>query len=327
MSTFLNIALIAFSLLVLAIIIVLISRQRTSRRRILTEDALKHIYHCEYGKVSCTINSLAGAMGKPQDAVAAIVSELTDRRYVNPRGQELVLTDQGREYALSVIRSHRLWERYLADETMVREIDWHKEAELQEHKLSSEEAESLSKRLGNPVFDPHGDPIPSPGGQIPREIGFGLERFREGDTVQIVHVEDEPPTVYAELLRLGLHPGMKVVIRERSELQIVLDREGERIELTPVVAANLQVRKEGGIAPSRPRKTLASLSLGNKAVVAEISPACRGLQRRRLMDLGIVPGTTIEAEMRSPGGDPTAYRIRGATIALRREHADLVFVE
>lgn len=327
MISFVNIVVTLLALLALVAIVLLIRRKQTSRRRILTEDALKHIYHCEYSKISCTINSLAGAMGKPQDTVAAIVSELTDRRYVVPRGQELLLTERGREYALSVIRSHRLWERYLADETMVREVDWHKEAERQEHRLSAEEAESLSKRLGNPVFDPHGDPIPSPGGQIPHEIGVSLEQFRQGDTVQIVHVEDEPPTVYAELLRLGLYPGMKVVIRERSGLQVVLDREGERIELTPVVAANLHVRKEGGPAPRGPRRTLASLSPGNTAVVAELSPACRGLQRRRLMDLGVVPGTTIEAEMRSPGGDPTAYRIRGATIALRREHADLVFVE
>ncbi len=327
MISFENITLVVLALAALAVIVVMIVRQRTPRRRILTEDALKHIYHCEYGKISCTINGLAGAMGEPQDTVAAVVSELTDRKYVIPRGQELTLTDQGREYALSVIRSHRLWERYLADETMVREVDWHKEAERQEHKLSSEEAESLSRRLGNPVFDPHGDPIPGPGGRIPHEIGRGLEQFREGDTVQIVHVEDEPPTVYAELLRLGLFPGMKVVVRERSDLQVVLDREGERIELTPVLAANLHVRKEGGRTPKGPRKTLASLSLGDKGVVAELSPACRGLQRRRLMDLGIVPGTTIEAEMRSPGGDPTAYRIRGATIALRREHAELVLVE
>lgn len=327
MISLVNIALAVFALTVLILIAVMFRRQRTSQQRILTEDALKHIYHCEYGKISCTINSLAGAMSKPQDAVAAIVSELADCGYVIPRGKELVLTDRGREYALSVIRSHRLWERYLADETMVRELDWHKEAERQEHKLSSDEAESLSKRLGNPVFDPHGDPIPGPGGSIPRDVGLDLERFQEGDTVQIVHVEDEPPTVYAELLRLSLYPGMKVVIRERSGLRVVLDREGERIELTPVVAANLHVRKEGGPVPSGPRRTLGSLGPGNKAVVAELSPACRGLQRRRLMDLGIVPGTVIEAEMRSPGGDPTAYRIRGATIALRKEHAELVFVE
>jgi DtxR family Mn-dependent transcriptional regulator len=323
----LNVIIVITALAALGVILVMKNKLRARGRRVLIEDALKHIYHCEYGHVSCTINSLAGAIGRHQDAVTAIVSELSDRRYVVPRGQELVLTEQGREYALTVIRSHRLWERYLADETMVREVDWHKEAERQEHRLSSEEAEILSKRLGNPLFDPHGDPIPSPDGQIPHDLGTGLEKFHVGDAISIVHVEDEPPAVYAELLRLGLYPGMKLVIRERSELQIVVDHDGERVELALIVAANLHVRKEIGKPETSPRRTLGSLNPGNKAVVAGLSPACRGLQRRRLMDLGIVPGTTIEAEMKSPGGDPTAYRIRGATIALRREHADLIFVE
>jgi Fe2+ transport system protein FeoA len=44
------------------------------------------------------------------------------------------------------------------------------------------------------------------------------------------------------------------------------------------------------------------------------------------MDLGVVPGTRIKAEMISPGGDPTAYRIRGALIALRREQAHIIHI-
>jgi Fe2+ transport system protein FeoA len=43
-----------------------------------------------------------------------------------------------------------------------------------------------------------------------------------------------------------------------------------------------------------------------------------------MFDLGLVPGTVVEAELRSPAGDPTAYRIRGAMIALRRSQAELV---
>ncbi|RME45954.1 MAG: ferrous iron transport protein A [Caldilineae bacterium] len=54
--------------------------------------------------------------------------------------------------------------------------------------------------------------------------------------------------------------------------------------------------------------------------------ACRGAERRRLMDLGILPGTLIRAEMVSPSGDPTAYRIRGALIALRKEQADRIYI-
>jgi Fe2+ transport system protein FeoA len=45
-----------------------------------------------------------------------------------------------------------------------------------------------------------------------------------------------------------------------------------------------------------------------------------------MLDLGILPGTLIQAEMTSPSGDPTAYRVRGALIALRKEQARLIQV-
>jgi DtxR family Mn-dependent transcriptional regulator len=67
--------------------------------------------------------------------------------------------------------------------------------------------------------------------------------------------------------------------------------------------------------------------MGESAHVVRISPACRGLERRRLMDIGLVPGTAVSLEMRSPMGDPMAYQIRGATIALRRHQARHVQVE
>ena len=67
--------------------------------------------------------------------------------------------------------------------------------------------------------------------------------------------------------------------------------------------------------------TLDRLAVDESGAVVGISPACRGPQRRRLLDLGVVPGTEIRAVMRSAAGDPIAYDIRGALIALRREQA------
>jgi Fe2+ transport system protein FeoA len=61
--------------------------------------------------------------------------------------------------------------------------------------------------------------------------------------------------------------------------------------------------------------------------VVRLADACQGPQRRRLLDLGVVPGTIVTAEFSSPGGDPIAYRIRGALIALRRVQAKLIQVD
>jgi Fe2+ transport system protein FeoA len=76
-------------------------------------------------------------------------------------------------------------------------------------------------------------------------------------------------------------------------------------------------------APVQPH-TLADLKPGQTGVVAELHS--QGPERRRMMDLGIVPGTIITAEMRSPLGDPIAYRVRGALVALRHEQADLIVI-
>lgn len=70
---------------------------------------------------------------------------------------------------------------------------------------------------------------------------------------------------------------------------------------------------------------LASLPIGCKGRVTAINAA--GMVRRRLLDLGLVPGTVVEPIRRSPLGDPTAFNIRGAIIALRSEEASRVLVQ
>jgi ferrous iron transport protein A len=70
--------------------------------------------------------------------------------------------------------------------------------------------------------------------------------------------------------------------------------------------------------------TLNLLPLNSPATVTRLT--CQGADRRRMFDLGILPGARIAAVSRSPLGDPTAYRVRGAVIALRREQAEQIFV-
>ena len=71
-----------------------------------------------------------------------------------------------------------------------------------------------------------------------------------------------------------------------------------------------------------PNLTLDQLALEQVATVTKLTSA--GSDRRRMMDLGILPGARIEIAMTNPLGDPTAYLIRGATIALRKEQAQLI---
>jgi len=69
---------------------------------------------------------------------------------------------------------------------------------------------------------------------------------------------------------------------------------------------------------------LHKLSLGSFAKVVDLK--LEGLPRRRMLDLGLVAGSVVEAVRRSPAGDPIAYCIRGALIALREEESSQVLV-
>ncbi|MEJ7849503.1 MAG: FeoA family protein [Pyrinomonadaceae bacterium] len=71
--------------------------------------------------------------------------------------------------------------------------------------------------------------------------------------------------------------------------------------------------------------TLNMLKTGRTATIKNIGN--ESTERRRLLDLGILPGTLIENVMQSPLGDPVAYRIRSSVVALRCEQASLIEVE
>lgn len=300
---------------------------RPITRRVLIEDALKHIYDCEYHGRAPTVQSLAGALNSSVNEIAGLLTEMQAHELIAFAGDKPELTTQGRDYALHIIRAHRLWERYLADKTGYTAADWHSQSERREHQLTPAQANALAVELGHPRFDPHGDPIPSASGDLViTEERYTLPNFPLNQPAQIVHLEDEPETVYAQLIAEGLHLGMPVLVTEVSPQRVRFWADGDEHVLAPIVAANISLAplpQEESLETTS-YETLDQLKLGQSARVVNISHRCRGAERRRLMDLGILPGTLIKAEMLSPSGDPTAYRIRGALIGLRREQSALI---
>jgi DtxR family Mn-dependent transcriptional regulator len=303
---------------------------RTSRltERVLLEDALKHVYTCEsIGRVS-TIESIAGQLEVSTGRAAALLARLAESDLVGTPEPGPHLTELGRESALRLVRSHRLWERYLADRTGVPPGEWHAEAERMEHTLSTQEVDALASRLGHPAWDPHGDPIPTPGGELPEIAQITLAGVQAGRTVEIIHLEDEPREIYDALLADGLGLGVRLDVVERSDRMVRVRARGREWPMSGVVARNVSVRvlAEGETADEHV-ETLSDLRPGEIGRVVDVSPACQGSQRRRLLDLGVVKGTEIAAELVSATGSPVAYNIRGALIALRREQAEWIRIE
>src|ERR1044071_9728637 len=126
----------------------------TDSKRILIEEILKHRYKCEQANRQPTLESIAGALHIQPDEVNPLIAKMMERHLLELVDNVLRLTPAGQDYALQVIRAHRLWERYLADETGVAQADWHTQAEQYEHQLSAAEVEALAARLGHPTHDP-----------------------------------------------------------------------------------------------------------------------------------------------------------------------------
>jgi DtxR family Mn-dependent transcriptional regulator len=141
--------------------------------------------------------------------------------------------------------------------------------------------------------------------------------------VLIVHLEDEPSALYEQLVAKRLCAGQLVEVVERSSAGVRIRVEG-RSHMLPAVAAAQILAVPASPAGAAGLGSLAALPLGAAGRVTEISPACRGVERRRLLDLGLVPGTEVRAEIDSPAGGLRAYRIRGALIALRDDQAEQV---
>ena len=303
-------------------------RSQQLGKRARSEDALKHIYSSEMDGEHPSIQSLAGALHITMDNAAEEVSSLVERELVELSGSEITLTAEGRTAALHIIRAHRLWERYLADETGYSEVEWHDRAELEEHQLSPEELDTLSARLGYPRFDPHGDPIPPADGNLVVKKGIPLTSAEVDTPVRIHHLEDEPEAVYAQLVAERLYPGMEVRLIECEPQRVSFWAGGDEHILAPILAANVFVVPIPAIEDAKiSGEPLTVLAPGERGRVISISPASRGLERRRLMDLGLLPGTEVEADFQSPTGDPMAYHIRGAVIALRKEQAAHIYIE
>ncbi len=306
-------------------------RWRHNRRlteHVLTEDALKHLFKCSVQGHESTVESVAGALQITVNKAVSLMERLAQMELAALDQDVWRLTPAGQSAALHIVRAHRLWERYLADKTGFAEADWHHQAELHEHELLPAAVDELAAELGNPTHDPHGDPIPDAAGNYVAYDGQPLSAWPMEQPARIVHVEDEPETIYAQLLAEGLYPGMEVKILETTSQRVRFWANGDEHVLAPIVAANITVaslvRNGEPTVPAGQR--LVSLRIGEQGQVTQLSPRCRGAERRRMMDLGILPGVVISAELFSPSGGTTAYKIRDALIALRAEQASLIYI-
>ncbi len=302
--------------------------KKSQRNKELKEDILKQLYHVEYSGRSAGLNEMAGALKIADEKLVEMIELMALDNLIQSSQNKIQLTPPGKTYALKIIRIHRLWEKHLSERTGVHKTQWHDLAETQEHLMTSDETEELYQRLGSPRFDPHGDPIPMESGEIMDLTWVPLPSLEAGAIGRILHIEDEPEVIYKQIIDNNLHVGSNIRLIESNEQKIHFYCEGTEYTLSPIVASNINVRglkDEEVYDESQVR--LSSLATGEKASVTGISSECRGANRRRLLDLGFIKGTTVQTEYPGPMKNPRAYLIRNTLIALRNDQAELILIE
>jgi DtxR family Mn-dependent transcriptional regulator len=182
------------------------------------EDYLKAIYKIESdGGSAVSTNALAKSLRVSPASASEMVRKLADAGFVeHARYRGVSLTAAGRRLALGVVRRHRLVELFLSEALGMSWDRVHDHAEVLEHAVSPELEELIAAKLGHPVRDPHGDPIPTRDGRMPEETGCRLSELPPKTEAVLVRVSDDDPEMLRHLSGWGVSLGDRVEVLERQ---------------------------------------------------------------------------------------------------------------
>ena len=183
------------------------------------ENYLKTLYKLET-KGDSKVNNIAlsKSLGLNPATVLEMVRKLNSRKLLLvQKDKSIHLTDKGRKIALLTVRRHRLWEVFLVEKLNYSWDEVHALAEQLEHIESKDLTDRLEKYIGNPSFDPHGDPIPDKKGKIRNTNSISLSSGVPGKTYTVLHLADTSDAFLEYLGKLGIKPGTKIKLKEKQE--------------------------------------------------------------------------------------------------------------
>ena len=210
------------------------------------ENYIKNIYELEAAETKVTTSLLAQRLNVAAASVTDMVKKLSEKgllRHVPYKGVEV--TEKGKRSALRIIRKHRLWEMFLVQ---VLHFSWdkiHDEAEDFEHIMSERMEEKIDKVLGYPLLDPHGDPIPSKKGILPRVEYEPLSNAEDGAVVRVERVNDAHPELleYISTIGISLKAKMTVVRHVKFDDSFIIKVGRKRHFLSKKMADSIFVQK------------------------------------------------------------------------------------
>ncbi len=192
-------------------------KEKPSFADAVVEDYVKVIHqHTEWQPEPITTSVLAARLGLAASSVTEMVKKLAASGLVVhvPYGA-VTLTEEGRALALRMLRRHRLIETWLVESFGYGWDEVHDEAEVLEHALSDRLLEAISEKLGHPLRDPHGDPIPRAVGTVEQPDAVLLHDAPDGFSGRVVRISDRDPALLQHLRDEGVALDTVVTVVER----------------------------------------------------------------------------------------------------------------
>ena len=210
------------------------------------ENYLKAIYHLSEGNtMAVSTNQIAEMTSTKAASVTDMLKKLAEKKLINYiKYQGVTLTGTGVNAAVNIIRKHRLWEVFLVEKLGFKWDEVHDIAEELEHINSDTLINRLDDFLGNPVADPHGDPIPDRSGLINHKKLVKISDMKPGESGTVSGVSEHSSVFLKLLEKLGLTLGTKIIISELIEfdgsIMLTIDQKTERT-ISREVAKNILV--------------------------------------------------------------------------------------
>jgi len=211
------------------------------------ENYLKCIYTLQT-KVDGVVatNAIAERLETKASSVTDMLKKLKAKGLVEyEKYQGARLSAEGKRLAVDIIRRHRLWEVFLTKELNFSWDEVHEIAEELEHVESKELIIRLDNYLGNPKYDPHGDPIPDEHGNLRDErVKCALSNLKVSEKGIVIGVEESSVDFLQYLDSIKLTLGTEVEILERFpfDQSVKIGIQGQQLQVSKMVAKNLIVK-------------------------------------------------------------------------------------
>jgi DtxR family transcriptional regulator, Mn-dependent transcriptional regulator len=182
------------------------------------ENYIKSIYHLQQGTGLVNTNVLAAEMQTKPASVTDMLKKLSAKKILQyEKYKGFKLNENGKKIALTVVRKHRLWEYFLVEKLGFAWDKVHDIAEELEHISSNELIERLQDFLGNPAFDPHGDPIPDSSGKIPKLQQLHITALPINKIAIVSSVSNQSPQMLEMLKHYAIAIGTSIKLIKRFE--------------------------------------------------------------------------------------------------------------